>query len=31
MDQLVSRLLLYGDVGQDSIRMKLSKLFQDWK
>ncbi|MGM9579049.1 MAG: ATP-binding protein [Evtepia sp.] len=31
MDQLVSRLLLYGDLGQDSILMKLSKLFQDWK
>ena len=31
MDQLVSRLLLYGNLGQDSILMKLSKLFQDWK
>ena len=31
MDQLTSRLLLYGDLGQDSILMKLSKLFQDWK
>ena len=31
MDQLVSRLLLYGDLGQDSILMKLAKLFQDWK
>ena len=31
MDQLVSRLLLYGDLGQESILMKLSGLFQDWK
>lgn len=31
MDQLASRLLLYGDLGQDSILMKLAKLFQDWK
>lgn len=31
MDQLASRLLLYGDLGQNSILMKLAKLFQDWK
>ncbi len=31
MDQLASRLLLYGDLGQDSILMKLARLFQDWK
>lgn len=31
MDQLVSRLLLYGDLGQDSILMKCAKIFQDWK
>lgn len=31
MDQLVSRLLLYGDLGQDSILGKLAEVFQDWK
>ncbi|MDY3013682.1 MAG: ATP-binding protein [Evtepia sp.] len=31
MDQQVARLLLYGDLGADSILMKLAKLFQDWK
>lgn len=31
MDQLVSRLLLYGDLGQDSILVKLAETFQDWK
>lgn len=31
MDQLVSRLLLYGDLGQDSILSKLAEVFQDWK
>lgn len=31
MDQLVPRLLLYGDLGEESILMKLSNLFQDWK
>ena len=31
MDQLVSRLLLYGDLGQDSILRKLADVFQAWK
>ena len=31
MDQLTSRLLLYGDLGEDSILVKLSQCFQDWK
>ena len=31
MDQLTSRLLLYGDLGEDSILVKLSQSFQDWK
>lgn len=31
MDQLVSRLLLYGDLGQESILVKLAEVFQDWK
>lgn len=31
MDQLASRLLLYGDLGQDNILMQLAKVFQDWK
>ena len=31
MDQLVSRLLLYGDLGKDSILGKLAETFQAWK
>ena len=31
MDQLTSRLLLYGDLGEESILVKLSQCFQDWK
>ena len=31
MDQLVSRLLLYGDLGKDSILAKLAETFQEWK
>lgn len=31
MDQLVSRLLLYGDLGEESILRKLSNRFEDWK
>ena len=31
MDQLVSRLLLYGDLGKDSILVKLEETFQEWK
>lgn len=31
MDQLVSRLLLYGDLEETSILRRLSALFQDWK
>lgn len=31
MDQLVSRLLLYGDLEEASILRRLSALFQDWK
>ena len=31
MDQLVSRLLLYGDLGKDSILVKLAETFQEWK
>ncbi len=31
MDQLVSRLLLYGDLGKDSILGKLAEAFQAWK
>lgn len=31
MDQLVSRLLLYGDLGEESILRKLAEVFQDWK
>lgn len=31
MDQLASRLLLYGDLGQDSILRKLADVFQAWK
>ena len=31
MDQLTSRLLLYGDLGEDSILVKLSQCFQVWK
>lgn len=28
--QLTSRLLLYGDLGEDSILMNLSAIFEDW-
>lgn len=31
MDQLVSRLLLYGDLGEEAILSKLAALFQAWK
>ena len=31
MDQLTSRLLLYGDLGGDSILEELSRVFSDWK
>ena len=31
MDQLTSRLLLYGDLGEESILVKLTQCFQDWK
>ncbi len=31
MDALTARLLLYGDLGQDSILLRLSGLFADWK
>ena len=31
MDQLVSRLLLYGDLGEESILGKLAGIFQEWK
>ena len=31
MDQLTSRLLLYGDLGEDCILVKLTQCFQDWK
>lgn len=31
MDQLVSRLLLYGDLGEDSILRRLAELFQEWQ
>lgn len=31
MDQLTARLLLYGDLGQESILVKLSGIFRDWK
>lgn len=31
MDQLVSRLLLYGDLGEEDILSKLAALFQAWK
>lgn len=31
MDQLVSRLLLYGDLGEDSILARLASAFQAWK
>lgn len=31
MDQLTARLLLYGDLGQESILVRLSGIFQDWK
>ena len=29
MDQLTSRLLLYGDLGEESILVKLTQCFQD--
>lgn len=31
MDQLTARLLLYGDLGRNSILMQVSHLFQRWK
>ena len=31
MDQLTSRLLLYGDLGGESILEELSRVFSDWK
>lgn len=31
MDQLVSRLLLYGELEEESILRRLAELFQDWK
>lgn len=31
MNQLTSRLLLYGDLGGDSILEELSRVFADWK
>lgn len=31
MDQLVSRLLLYGELEDESILRRLAELFQDWK
>ena len=31
MDQLTSRLLLYGDLGGNSILENLSRVFSDWK
>ena len=31
MDQLVSRLLLYGDLGEEIILGKLAGIFQEWK
>ncbi len=31
MDQLVSRLLLYGDLGEDSILRRLAEHFQEWQ
>ena len=31
MDQLTSRLLLYGDLGGDSILEELAAVFSDWK
>ena len=31
MDQLVSRLLLYGELEEESILRRLAELFQAWK
>lgn len=31
MDALTARLLLYGDLGRDSILLRLSALFAEWK
>ena len=31
MDELVSRLLLYGDLGEESILGKLAGIFQEWE
>ncbi|MBR1820577.1 MAG: ATP-binding protein [Clostridia bacterium] len=31
MYKLTSRLLLYGDLGEDSILLRLSRIFEDWE